>query len=113
MASIMRWLALAALPLLLGCKDDHAAPHASSEAHPTASPTAVSTAPTGIADCDAYLGAAHRCLVADAGGDDLGASVAQYRRQAAEATTEAARQSLAIGCRVALEALRDEPGCPP
>lgn len=108
-----------AVALLVGaCKqgDQHAS--TDETATPAATASAASNleprAETGVAECDAYFRAAAACFAkADTElRDHLRESVDRYENQLEHATTDVAKQAVAVGCAAAHESLKEEPGCP-
>ncbi len=106
-------LALFGAPLGCDAKSDSgAATSAATEAVATAAPSA-DLSPTGVKACDDYLQAAAQCMNKSDEGKkrQLSISIAQQRNQVSQATTDDAKEMVAIGCEAELDALREDPSC--
>jgi len=102
------------MALLLAACDSQGSPAAASADPSTPAPGPAVMASSGVKACDAYLEVATACLgkLPKADRKLLQISIQQYRQQAAQATSEAAKQAVAIGCEAELESLREDNTCP-
>ena len=106
---------LIVMALVSAACDSPGSPAAAKSGEPSAhAPSTAATTSSGVKACDEYIGVASACLgkLPEADREALRISVEQFRNQLSQATSEAARQAVAIGCEAELEALRQDNTCP-
>jgi hypothetical protein len=68
---------------------------------------------TGIEECDAFFAVLEKCMgnASKEAQDDYKARMDQFRSQAKNATDDAQKTAVGVGCKTSAEALKMDPNC--